>query len=222
MDRTKILLIDDDTVLGSIITTALKDEGYDVHYQSSLIGITTILNKISPSIMILDVEIGTDDGIDIASELKMTAPGIPILYISSHTESSEVVRALQSGAVGYLKKPFDIEELIAYVNRYAHPVCNTTIRIGSFELDLQKRILFQGSKELKNLSKLEFSVLKLLYSHKGEIVLYEKIEELWGDTTMNEHSLYNYIVKLRKLLASDSNISISTIGGSGYMLCIKE
>lgn len=222
MNRTKILLIDDDIVLSSIITTALKDEGYEIHYQSSLTGVSTILNEFKPNIIILDVKIGTSDGIDCAPEFKMVAPETPILYISAHLESSEVTRALKAGGVAYLKKPFDIEELIAYVNRYAHPVCNTTIRIGSFELDLQKRILFQGSKELKKLSKLEFSVLKLLYSHKGEIVLYEKIEELWGDTTMNEHSLYNYIVKLRKLLASDSNISISTIGGSGYMLCIKE
>ena len=214
MNAIKVLLVDDDVMLSSIITAALKDEGYEVHYQSSLTGITTILNEFKPDIMVLDVEIGTSDSIDNASELKMAAPGTPILYISSHTESHEVARALKSGAVAYLKKPFSVEELIAYVDRHAHPVSNAIIKIGSLELDIQTRTLYQASR----LSKLEFSLLKLLYSHKGEIVSYEKIEELWEDAIMNEHSLYNYIVKLRKVLAADPNISISTIGGNGYML----
>lgn len=174
MDTIKVLLVDDDVMLSSIITTALKDEGYEVHYQSSLTGITTILNEFKPDIMILDVEIGTGDSIDNASELKMAAPGTPILYISSHTESHEVARALKSGAVAYLKKPFSVEELIAYVDRHAHPVSNAIIKIGSLELDIQTRTIYQASKELKRLSKLEFSLLKLLYSHKGEIVSYEK------------------------------------------------
>lgn len=119
-----------------------------------------------------------------------------------------------------MKKPFSVEELIAYVDRHAHPVSNAIIKIGSLELDIQTRTIYQASKELKRLSKLEFSLLKLLYSHKGEIVSYEKIEELWEDAIMNEHSLYNYIVKLRKILAADPDISISTIGGNGYMLLV--
>lgn len=77
MDTIKVLLVDDDVMLSSIITTALKDEGYEVHYQSSLTGITTILNEFKPDIMILDVEIGTGDSIDNASELKMAAPVLP-------------------------------------------------------------------------------------------------------------------------------------------------
>ena len=221
MNKTKILLIDDDVILSSIISTALTDEGYDVHYQSSLTGITNTLAQINPNIMILDVEIGTEDGIEIASELRIIAPGTPILYISSHIESSEVVRALQSGAVAYLKKPFEMEELIAYINRYAQPLSNTTIKIASLELDIQTRTLYQKSKELKRLSKLEFALFKLFYYHRGEIVSYKEIEGLWDNSTMNEHSLYNYIVKLRKLLAVDSNITISTIEGNGYILTIK-
>lgn len=149
MDTIKVLLVDDDVMLSCIITTALKDEGYEVHYQSSLTGITTILNEFKPDIMVLDVEIGTGDSIDNASELKMAAPGTPILYISSHTESHEVARALKSGAVAYLKKPFSVEELIAYVDRHAHPVSNAIIKIGSLELDIQTRTIYQASKELK-------------------------------------------------------------------------
>ena len=70
MNAIKVLLVDDDVMLSSIITAALKDEGYEVHYQSSLTGITTILNEFKPDIMVLDVEIGTSDSIDNASGIK--------------------------------------------------------------------------------------------------------------------------------------------------------
>ena len=210
MDTIKVLLVDDDVMLSSIITTALKDEGYEVHYQSSLTGITTILNEFKPDIMILDVEIGTGDSIDNASELKMAAPGTPILYISSHNRKPRSSKSTK----------IRCRSLFAYVDRHAHPVSNAIIKIGSLELNIQTRTIYQASKELKRLSKLEFSLLKLLYSHKGEIVSYEKIEALWEDAIMNEHSLYNYIVKLRKILAADPDISISTIGGNGYMLLV--
>ena len=92
MDTIKVLLVDDDVMLSSIITTALKDEGYEVHYQSSLTGITTILNEFKPDIMILDVEIGTGDSIDNASELKMAAPGTPISYRKPRSSKSTKIR----------------------------------------------------------------------------------------------------------------------------------
>lgn len=146
MDTIKVLLVDDDVMLSSIITTALKDEGYEVHYQSSLTGITTILNEFKPDIMVLDVEIGTGDSIDNASELKMAAPGTPILYISSHTESHEVARALKSGAVAYLKKPFSVEELIG--------LCRQTCS-SCFQCHYKDRLFGVGHSNTNHLSSIK-------------------------------------------------------------------
>ncbi len=63
---------------------------------------------------------------------------------------------------------------------------------------------------------------KQMYDNKNQIVPREEIEKLWGDSIMSEHSLYNYIVKLRKLLAADKNISITTMHENGYVLSIAQ
>lgn len=118
MSKAKVLFIDDDVMLGNIVTMALTEEGYVVHQQNSLTGIKAVVGEFRPSIIVMDVEVGAEDGIDVMPELYAVSPEIPIIVISSHSESNEVVRALQNGAVAYLKKPFETEELTIYKTSY--------------------------------------------------------------------------------------------------------
>lgn len=220
MNKARVLFIDDDVMLGNIVTTALTDEGYVVHQQNSLTGIKAVVSEFRPAIIVMDVEIGAEDGIDAMPELYAVSPEIPIVIISSHTASNEVVRALQNGAVAYLKKPFEPEELIAYIERYAHTAQKLLpkIKIASLELDVQNHILYQGSRKLKRLSKLEFALFLLLYDHQGEIVSHIEINKLWEEAIVENHSIYNLIAKLRKTLSVDANIEISTAERDGYIL----
>lgn len=219
MEKTKVLFIDDDTTLGNIVVTALMEEGYEVEYLMSLKAARSIIKEWKPNIMVLDVEIGADDGIDAIPEFRIEAPDTPIIFVSSHIASSEVARALKNGALSYLKKPFEIEELIAYINRYASPTVQSRIKIGTLGLDAETRLLSNGNVKIKRLSKQEFALLKLLYVHRDQLVLRGEIENtLWKDAVMNDHSLYNCIKKLREYLSADKDISLITIGGEGYKL----
>lgn len=224
MNKARVLFIDDDVMLGNIVTMALTNEGYVVHQQNSLTGIKAVVSEFRPAIIVMDVEIGAEDGIDAMPELYAVSPEIPIVIISSHTASNEVVRALQNGAVAYLKKPFEPEELIAYIERYAHTAQKLLpkIKIASLELDVQTHILYQESRKLKKLSKLEFALLLLLNEHQGEIVSHGEISKLWGGAIIEDHSLYNLIAKLRKTLSVDVHIKIDTVGGDGYILQIEK
>lgn len=224
MNKARVLFIDDDVMLGNIVTMALTNEGYVVHQQNSLTGIKAVVSEFRPGIIVMDVEIGAEDGIDAMPELYAVSPEIPIVIISSHTASNEVVRALQNGAVAYLKKPFEPEELIAYIERYAHTAQKLLpkIKIASLELDVQTHILYQESRKLKKLSKLEFALLLLLNEHQGEIVSHGEISKLWGGAIIEDHSLYNLIAKLRKTLSVDVHIKIDTVGGDGYILQIEK
>lgn len=105
MSKIKVLFVDDDLALGSIVTLALEDAGYEVHYQTSLAGIRTVTAEMQPDIVVLDVEIGAKNGIDAIPELKQIAPEVPVLVVSSHVESDNVVKALEVGALTYLKNP---------------------------------------------------------------------------------------------------------------------
>lgn len=222
MSKGKVLFIDDDIALGNIVTAALTDEGYEVHQQNSLLGVKGIISEFKPDILILDIEIGTEDGIDKMPELHRVAPELPIIIISSHKEEKEVVRALCNKAVAYLRKSFGVEELIAYIERYIHPVAPSRMTIASLELDAVTRILSQGGKEVKKLSKLEFALLSLLYEHCNTAVSREEIYGLWENAAeVDNHSLYNLIAKLKNILSVDANVEISK-DGDGYVLKIHS
>lgn len=222
MSKGKVLFIDDDIALGNIVTTVLTDEGYEVHQQNSLRGIKGIISEFKPGILILDIEIGTEDGIDKMPELHLMAPDLPVIVISSHKEEKEVVRALRNKAVAYLRKPFGVEELMAYLERYINPAAPSPLTIASLELDAVTRILSQDGKEVKKLSKLEFALLSLLYEHCNAAVSREEIYGLWENAAeVENHSLYNLISKLKNILSVDANIEISK-SGDGYVLRIHS
>lgn len=222
MSKGKVLFIDDDIALGNIVTAVLTDEGYEVHQQNSLRGIKGIISEFKPGILILDIEIGTEDGIDKMPELHLMAPDLPVIVISSHKEEKEVVRALRNKAVAYLRKPFGVDELMAYIERYINPAAPSPLTIASLELDAVTRILSQDGKEVKKLSKLEFALLSLLYEHCNAAVSREEIYGLWENAAeVENHSLYNLISKLKNVLSVDANIEISK-SGDGYVLRIHS
>lgn len=224
MEKIKVLFVDDDIVLGNIATLALSQVGYEVHFQTSLCGIVEVLNELVPNIIVLDVEIGHKNGMSIAPELQQQAPDTPILFISSHTDADYVVQSMKIGAVGYLKKPFDVKELIAYVERFAPLKDNThknSISIGEFQLLHDGSVLMKDDVEIKKLTPFEYKLLFLLAKNQGKVVAREKIEaELWGSDTVgsSEYSLNNYIIRLRKLFPKDGGVSITAIPRVGYKL----
>ena len=202
-------MIDDDTLLGNILTTALTSEGYEVHYQSSLTGLRAVVREFQPNI--------AGDGIASMPDLKRVADTLPVIIISSHTDNEEVRRALQQGAVVYLKKPIDVYEMMAYIDRYAHDWKPSVLHIGLLELSVESRILTYRGKEVKRLTRLEYGILALLYENRGKVVSYTDFSELWEDGIMSEASLQNYISRLRKALADDSAVSLDS-SGKGYVL----
>lgn len=218
MDKIKVLFVDDDVALGNIVTMALEDSGYEAYYQSSLIAIKSVIRELMPDIIVLDVEIGKKDGIDMTPELKMIAPAVPVLFVSSHVDSSEVVRALNAGGVAYLKKPFEIEELVAYISRHTSSFHIKPIQIGIFTLD-KDNSLMKGDETVRKLSVFEAKLLKLLMSDLNEVVTRRQIEqELWEGNSASEQSLNNYIAKLRKYLSEDESLELMTVPKVGYKL----
>lgn len=224
MGKTKVLFIDDDIALGKIVTVALDSLGYETYYQTSLVAVRSVIKELSPDILILDVEIGQKNGIEAAPELRLILPDIPILFVSSHTESSFVTRALDAGGIAYLKKPFEIEELVAYIKRHVNASSHSSdIQIGQLMFHTKDHILMKGERIVKRLSLSESKLLALLARNLGEPVSRQEMEqEIWEDGYANELSLNNFIAKLRKYLSEDDNLELTTIPKTGYKLCEKH
>lgn len=180
---------------------------------------------MQPDIMVLDVEIGAKNGIEVVPELKAIVPETPVLIVSSHVESENVMKALEAGAVTYLKKPFEIVELLAYIQRFVKTFRVKGLEVGRLHLKAEESLLMKGDETVRKLSTLECKLLKMLALNLNRTVTREQIElELWGDyvTESSEQSLNNYIAKLRKYLVEDKRLELATIPKVGYKLSDGE
>lgn len=221
MIAQRVLFVDDDTELGNFVSMALESTGYKVHFQNSLIGIETIVNEFSPSIILLDVEIGEDNGIERAKTVLANFKHIPILFVSSHTDAETIAHGILTGGVGYIRKPFAIKELEAYIKRFALDA--NILYFSHYSLHLKEQKLFYQEELVKKLSKFEFKLLQTFVSHKNRTLNKEKAATvLWegGFDEGCEASLNNLISRLRDFLSKDDKVVIETIRGKGYQLII--
>lgn len=223
MDKIKVLIVDDDAMLGATITLGLEAMEMQPVYQTSLAGLQAVIKSANPNIILLDVKIGKDNGIEQMQQLKLFAPNIPIIFMSSHVDEGYVPQAINQGAVAFLKKPFDLAELSAYIKRFAKmdtlQNAASSISIGPYTLDLNTRQLAYQEKNECRLTAKQFQVIRILLEHKSETVSRQMLrQELWPDGNASDPSLDNYISQLRKIFAKDSNIQITTIPKIGIKL----
>ena len=116
-----------------------------------------------------------------------------------------VTQALDAGGIAYLKKPFEIDELVAYIKRHTNTSSHASfLQIGQLTLYTQDYILMKGEQIVKRLTLSEGKLLTLLANHPDETISRQEMEqELWEDGYTNEQSLNNFMAKLRKYLSED-------------------
>ena len=221
MDKNiKVLFVDDDTNLGNMVSEGLKILGHEVLYISSFVLINDIITDFKPNIILLDVEIGNKNGIEESVSLRKVHPTMPIIFISSHIDAKYEIEAINNGGVIYLKKPIDIEVLNVYIVKYAVELVEANFSLGIFVLNYTQKLLINTTDNSSlNLNKKESELLKLLIDNLGNIVNRKEIlAQIWDNDMLSDPIINNHISKLRKYLASDSDIRIETISREGYRL----
>lgn len=218
----KIIYVEDDIILGSLITQALLAEGFEVNFLNALNGINAVIAAFQPDLLLLDLKVGSHSSLDELPFIRMQYPSIPVIFASSHTDDDEIARSYNIGVNQYIKKPYNIKELLIHINKLL-PEVNTippcSIPLGKFRLNISNRELSYENKLIKALSLKEFKVLQILIENKGEVVLRsELLQKAWENEEASE-SLNNCINALRNLIKSHKQISIETAKGFGY--CLK-
>lgn len=225
--KKKVLFIDDDIDLGNIVQLGLKTFGYEGYYLSSLAGITAVINDIQPDSIILDLDVNGHNSIEVLPSIKLSTPNIPILFISSHIEAINTVQVLKAGGLAFIKKTFEIRELLAYINRFItsknKSLTNSVIQFGSSDLDIERRILRVKGTVIKRLSNMEFNLLSFLLQRQNDIATRDELnKKLFVDGNISDASLNNYIFHLRKYLEGDDRVLLQTISHQGYQLKISS
>ena len=220
----KILTIDDDEALCMAIEIALSENGDETMSLYNLDEVGEKVRKLKPDLILLDIEFEGHDGVQTLPEIQIAAPDANIIFISSHTSQSEVVRALRKGGIMFLKKPISCDELVAQINALKRNMVTHEhiIHIGSFAFYPKSNLLVKDGKEQK-LSSYQALLLKLLATNVDQTVSRQEIyQHIWHDEVGNELTLNNMVSKLRKLLKADPQINILSIEGVGYKLCITN
>ncbi len=221
----KLLIVEDDPGLLSIIRKGLSEKNYDV--SAALDGTTalTMLGTATFDIVVLDVMLPDINGIEICRRLRASGNFVPILMLTALDSSDNVVTGLNAGADDYMSKPFKFTELEARINalaRRAQQEHRTVeiISIADLEIDrLTKTVKRNG--DTITLTAKEFKLLYYLAKNQGVILSREKIlDNVWNiNFDMNTNVVDVYINYLRKKIDKNYNTKlIHTIKGLGYVI----
>jgi two-component system response regulator MprA len=225
--REKILVIDDDEKIISMLRRSLAFEGYSVvTANNGADGLKQILEH-DPDAVILDVMMPQLDGWEVCRRIREGGSQVPILMLTAKDEVADRVRGLDLGADDYLVKPFALEELLARVRvmlrrRTAEQSEKSTKRLHYQDLvmDLDTREVFRGNQRIELTTK-EFELLHLFMQNPKRVLSRDLImEKIWGyDYSGESNVLEVYIALLRQKTEEFGHKRIiQTVRGAGYVL----
>lgn len=218
----RLLLIEDDPMIGKSIRDGLRREGYSVDWVRDGWAGEQSVNAEAYDMLILDLGLPRKDGLAVLSSIRASGQIMPVLIITARSEVADRVTGLDAGADDYLVKPFSMPELSARVRallRRSFGRADTTLHAGELELNPQTREVRLGGKSLA-LSQRELALLEHLMQRPGAIVSKTSLEGsiyAWGEE-VESNTIEVHISNLRKKLGADR---IITIRGVGYRIDSK-
>lgn len=227
--KVKILLVEDDTSLGFIISDQLRAEGYDVTLCSDGAEGFQRFSEGDFHMCIFDVMMPKKDGFTLAQDVRKMNSEVPILFLTAKSSDEDKVQGFKSGGDDYLTKPFNAEELqlrvaamLRRVNVQTTQKNHKVIDIGTYQFDTINYVLKHESFE-KTLTKKEAQILAILCKFMNQVVAREIVlTGVWGhDDYFVGRSLDVFITKLRKYLKEDSRIQIVNVHGIGFKLEVE-
>lgn len=215
----RLLLIEDDPMIGKSIRDGLRREGYSVDWVRDGWAGEQSVNTEAYDMLILDLGLPRKDGLAVLSSIRAAGQLMPVLIITARSEVDDRVMGLDAGADDYLVKPFSMPELSARVRallRRSFGRADTTLHAGELELNPQTREVRLEGKSVA-LSQRELALLEHLMQRPGAIVSKTSLEGsiyAWGEE-VESNTIEVHISNLRKKLGADR---IITIRGVGYRI----
>lgn len=223
----KILFVEDERDLSLIVCDTLRQQGYDVVAAFDGIEGLAKYKTEGADLIVADVMMPRLDGFAMAKEIRRLSANVPIIFLTAKSTIDDVEEGFGIGANDYLKKPFELRELLVRIkallrNKANSLAENVTYDIGGYKFDATNQLLvFNGKGTV--ISNIEARILEKLASNIGKTVdASELMIAVWGrDEGSNRNSLHGYIHKLRRAFRHDPNICIINQRGFGYMLTVK-
>ncbi len=232
MEHAHILLVEDDTNLGSVLQEYMGIKGYTVELCRDGEAGWTRFQQGGFDLCILDVMMPKKDGFTLAKAIREIDERIPLVFLTAKSMQSDKIEGFRLGADDYIGKPFSIEELLLRVqailrrsqtNQPSQTSNGEIFGIGEYIFDYPNQSL-QHKQETRQLTSREAELLRLLCQQMNQVLKREvALKSVWGDDNyFNGRSMDVFITKLRKHLKFDASVEIVNVHGSGYKLLVNE
>lgn len=219
----RVFVLDDDDETREVVSAALTRAGHRVTAAGAFEEALAVLTDQTFDVLVLDVMLGPDSGLDLCGALRDEGIQTPTLFLSARGTVGARVEGLEAGGDDYLTKPFAIKELTARVHalgRRGATVRPRTLQIGQATLDFARRRVACAAGPI-SLTAREWEVLEILADAQGRVVSFERLlERAWGDATEQSRASLSVIMsRLRHKLAKGCEAPVvRTVQGTGYAL----
>ncbi len=229
-DGDKLLVVDDDPRLRSLLERFLTEQGYRVRGVENVEQMERMLTRELFSLIVLDLMLPGEDGLSACRRLRAGGNQIPIIMLTAKGDEASRIAGLEQGADDYLAKPFNPRELLARIRAVlrrqtqivpgAPSLQDQDVQFGDYSLSLATRELRKGD-ELHMLTSGEFAVLKALVQHARETLSRDKLMSLarGREWDAQERSIDVQVSRLRRMIETDPSKPryIQTVWGVGYV-----
>ena len=215
----RLLLVEDDALLGDGTRSGLSLSGYAVDWVKDGESALNAIHTHDYDACIMDIGLPKQDGLSVLRDLRQQGKTLPVILLTARDAREDKIAGLDNGADDYLTKPFDLEELQARLRallRRASGASKPLLEHGKVSLDPAAKRVFLAGEEI-TLSAREYALLLDLMNHKHQIRTRNQLEEslyAWGEEA-GSNTVEVYIHHLRKKLGSEF---VRTVRGLGYQL----
>lgn len=222
----RILVVDDDTEISSLLAEYLSSHGYDVACADSGEAMRAAISRAAPALVLLDIGLPGEDGLSLARHLRERLDCGIVMITGAHAVVDRVV-GLEVGADDYIAKPFDLREVLARVRSVLRRVVRrdsappqARVPVGKCMLDLRSHQLSDRGQEV-SLTAMEFDLLKALVEHPNQVLSRDRLLSLTRNRDWEpfDRSVDILIARLRRKVEENPErpSAIRTVRGTGYM-----
>ncbi|MFT8720442.1 response regulator transcription factor [Acetobacter sp.] len=215
----KILIIEDESALGSAVRDRIRQAGHVADWFRTLSDARAALRASSYDFLLLDLGLPDGNGRDLLREIRRDRSPLAILITTARDQISDRIAGLSDGADDYIVKPYDLDELVARIEAVARryvALPDNVVTIGDIEIDLSRRQLRRNGLDV-DLSAREWAIVELLARRPGALCSREQIEDaLYGlSDDVESNAIEVFISRIRK--KTEAGL-IVTVRGRGYSL----